>query len=125
MRGIGIGMRYLFVAFGACVLTVGGLRLMGWAPMPETVKLENSKVRVKEVVYQPGVSRERYIRPTDQIIVFLDDSKYERIDSKTKERAVRERKSGEVIWHEKGEDAPVLKNLGTKPYRALVIELKK
>ena len=74
---------------------------------------------------QPGVSRERYIRPTDQVIVFLDDSKYERIDSKTKERTVRERKSGEVIRHDKGEDAPVLKNLGTKPYRALVIELKK
>jgi len=117
-------MRYLFVALGACLITAGGLRLMGWAPMPETVKLDNAKVRVKEVVYQPGVSRERYIRPTDQVIVFLDDSQYERIDSKTKERAVRNRKSGEVIWHDKGEDAPVLKNLGTKPYRALVIELK-
>jgi hypothetical protein len=30
-----------------------------------------------------------------------------------------------VIWHDKGEDAPVLVNLGTKPYRTLVIELKK
>ena len=125
MRGIDIGMRYLLVALVSCVLTVGGLRQMGWAALPETVKLENAKVRVKEVVYQPGVSRERYIRPTDQVIVFLDDSKYERIDSKTKERTVRERKSGEVIRHDKGEDAPVLKNLGTKPYRALVIELKK
>ena len=125
LHGIGIDMRYLLVAIGACLLTVGGMRLMGWAAMPETVRLENAKVRVKEVVYQPGVSRERYIRPTDQIIVFLDDSKYERLDSKTKERTVRDRKSGEVIWHDKGEDAPVLKNLGTKPYRALVIELKK
>jgi len=125
LHGIGIDMRYLLVAFGACILTVGGLRLMGWAAIPETVKLENPKVRVKEVVYQPGVARERYIRPTDQIIVFLDDSKYERIDSTTKERTVRERKGGDVIWHDKGEDAPVLKNLGTKPYRALVIELKK
>ena len=98
---------------------------MGWAAPPETVKLENAKVKVKEVLYQPGVPRERYIRPTDQIIVFLDESKYERIDSTTKERTVRERKSGDVIWHDKGEDAPVLKNLGTKPYRALVIELKK
>ena len=97
---------------------------MGWAPMPETVKLDNKRVRVKEVVYMPGVSRERYTRPTDQVIVFLDDSKYERIDSTTKERTVRERKSGEILWHDKGEDAPVLKNLGTKPYRSLVIELK-
>lgn len=117
-------MRYLLVALGACALTVGGLRLLGWAPLPETVKLENKRVRVKEVVYMPGVARERYTRPTDQVIVFLDDSRYERIDSTTKERTVRERKSGEVIWHDKGEDAPVLKNLGSKPYRSLVIELK-
>lgn len=117
-------MRYLIVALGACLLTVGGLRLMGWAPMPETVKLDNKRVRVKELVYQPGVARERYIRPTDQIIVFLDESKYQRIDSATKEKTVRERKSGDIIWHDKGEDAPVLTNLGTKPYRTLVIELK-
>jgi hypothetical protein len=36
---------------------------------------------------------------------------------------VRERKSGDVIWHDKGEDAPRLTNAG-KPYRTLVIELK-
>jgi hypothetical protein len=46
------------------------------------------------------------------------------MDSETKEKTVRERKSGEVIWHNKGEDAPVLINLGSKPYRTLVIELK-
>lgn len=117
-------MRYLIVALGACLLTVGGLRLMGWAPIPETVKLDNKRVRVKEMIYNPGVARERYIRPTDQVIVFLDDSKYQRIDSATKEKTVRERKSGDIIWHDKGEDAPVLTNLGTKPYRTLVIELK-
>jgi len=87
------------------------------------VKLENAKVRVSEVTYLPGVARERYTRPTDQVIVFLDESKYSRIDSTTKEKTVRERKSGEVIWHDKGEDAPVLINLGSKPYRTLVIEL--
>lgn len=117
-------MKYLLVALTACLMTVGGLRVMGWAP-PQKVKLENAKVRVKEVLYEPGVPRERYIRPTDHVIVFLDDSKYERIDSATKERTVRERKSGDVIWHDKGEDAPVLKNLGAKPYRTLTIELLK
>ena len=88
------------------------------------VKLSNKRVKVTEVVYQPGVPRERYIRPTDQVIVFLDDCKYQRIDSKTGEKTIRERKSGEVIWHDKGEDAPVLINLGTKPYRSLTIELE-
>ena len=98
---------------------------MGMANLPTTVKLENARVKVSEVTYQPGVARDRYIRPTDQVIVFLDESRYERTDSQTKEKTVRERKSGDVIWHDKGEDAPVLVNLGTKPYRTLVIELKK
>lgn len=89
-----------------------------------TAKLENSRIKVSEIVYQPGVPRERSIRQSDQVIVFLDDCRYQRIDSETKEKTVRERKSGDVIWHNKGEDAPVLTNLGSKPYRTLVIELK-
>jgi hypothetical protein len=95
------------------------------AALPKKVKLENPRVRVSEIVYEPGVPRERYIRPTDQVIVFLDDSKYQRTDSATGEKTVRERKSGEVIWHDKGEDAPVLVNLGNKNYRTLLIELLK
>ncbi len=104
----------------ATALLSSALTLLGVS----TVKLENSRVKVTETVYQPGVPRERYIRPTDQVIVFLDDCKYQRIDSATKEKTVRERKSGDVIWHDKGEDAPVLTNLGTKPYRTLTIELR-
>jgi hypothetical protein len=96
----------------------------GTAKLQSTVKLENKRVKVTEVVYEPGVPRERYIRPTDQIIVFLDDSRYERTDAKTHEKTVRERKAGDVIWHDKGEDAPVLVNLKPKAYRTLVIELK-
>jgi len=88
------------------------------------LKLENDRVKITEILYQPGVPRERYIRPTDQVIVFLDESRYERIDSQTKEKTIRQRKAGEVIWHDKGEDAPVLTNLGQTPYRTLVIELK-
>ena len=86
--------------------------------------MDNARIRVKEIVYMPGVARERYTRPTDQLIVWLDDAKYERLDSVTKEKTVRERKRGEILWHNKGEDAPVLTNLGSKPYRSLTIELK-
>ena len=86
--------------------------------------MENEKVKVSMVTYEPGVPRERYIRPTNQVIVFMDDCRYERKDSATGERIVRERKSGDVIWHDQGEDAPVLTNLGSKAYRTMVIELK-
>ena len=98
--------------------------LLGYAALPKEIKLDNKRVTVTMTTYAPGVPRDPYIRPTDQVIVFLDESKYERKDSKTGEKTIRERKSGDVIWHDKGEDAPQLTNVGTKPYRTLTIELK-
>ena len=92
--------------------------------MEKKVVLENVRARVSEVTYEPGKPRDRYIRPTDQIIVFHDDCEYERTDSKTGQKTIRKRKAGETIWHDRSEDAPVLKNLGSKSYRTLVIELK-
>ncbi len=106
------------------LLTLAAVYSTGAAVLPTRVKLENVKVRVTEVTYEPGVARDRYLRPTDQVIVFLDDSRYERTDSKTGEKTIRERKSGEVIWHDRSEDAPRLVNLDAKAYRTLVIELK-
>jgi len=92
--------------------------------MAKKLLLENVRVRVSEVTYDPGVPRPRHIRPTDQVIVFLDDCEYERTDSVTGAKTVRRRASGEIIWHDRGEDAPILRNLGSKPYRSLLIELK-
>ncbi len=118
---------FLFAA--TAILSSALTALVMWsadmAKIPGTVKLENDHVKITEVVYQPGVARERYTRPTNQVIVFLDESRYERQDSATKEKTVRTRKAGDVIWHDKGEDAPVLTNLGSKPYRTLLIEMKK
>lgn len=111
-------------AICASGLTFYSLQALGMLQVSGAVSLDNKRAKVRMVTYEPGVPRERYIRPTDQIIVFLDESRYQRIDSATGEKTVRERKSGEVIWHNAGEDAPVLINLGTKAYRTLVIELK-
>lgn len=97
---------------------------LAWAPLPSTVKLENARVLVTEVAYGPGAARERGIRAHDQVIVFLDDCRYERTDPATGEKTVRERKAGDTIWHAKGEDAPRLRNIGSSRYRTLVIDLK-
>ena len=105
-------------------LTLAAVCSLGWAVLPSKVTLENEHVRVREVTYPPGVPRQRFTRPTGEVIVFLDDCRYERTDSTTHEKTIRQRKAGEVIWHNKGEDAPQLINLGSKPYRTLVIELK-
>ncbi|MCX6593359.1 MAG: hypothetical protein NTZ56_17740 [Acidobacteria bacterium] len=93
------------------------------APPVMKTKLENKKVRISEMLYSPGQPRTPYIRPTDQVIVFLDDAKYERKDSKTGAIEIRERKSGDVLWHDKGEDAPQLTAQG-KAYRTIVVEMK-
>ncbi len=97
---------------------------LAWAGLPSTVRLDNPRVIVTEVTSAPGAVRERGVRAHDQVIVFLDDCRYERTDSKTGAKTIQERKSGDVIWHARGEDAPQLVNKGLKPYRTVVIELK-
>ena len=117
----------LITSLLSVALTVAALTALGWAPQdhsPGAAKLDNARVHVTEIDYAPGQPRPRYVRPADQVVVFLDDCRYERTDSQTGAKEIRERKSGDVIWHNKGEDAPVLKNLGAKPYRTLVIEVK-
>jgi len=105
-------------------LALGGAYFAGRADVSRTAKLENNRVRITELDYDPGKPREKSIRASDQVIVFLDDSRYERIDPDSGKKEVRTRKSGDVIWHNKGEVAPVLTNLEKKTYRTLVIELK-
>ena len=117
-------LRLFLTAIISSLLTLLAVYGLPGAPLPATVKLENTKVKVIEMIYPPGVPRERYVRPHDQVIVFLDDCRYERTYPKTGEKTVRERKSGDVIWHDKGEDAPQLVNQGSKPYRTIVVELK-
>lgn len=89
----------------------------------ETV-LENVRVEVIERTIPSGGERTPYIRPTDQVIVFLNDASYDRIDSRTGETISRSRKAGEVIWHSRGEMAPKLVNTGSGPFRSLIIQLK-
>ncbi|HUO30887.1 MAG TPA: hypothetical protein VMU80_16805 [Bryobacteraceae bacterium] len=97
---------------------------LAWAGLPSRVQLDNARVHVTEITSAPGGVRERGVRAHDQVIVFLDDCRYERTDPKTGAKTIRVRKSGDVIWHTKGEDAPQLVNVGDKPYRTVVIELK-
>jgi hypothetical protein len=115
--------RFLATAAASSALTLLAVWLRG-ADLPSTVKFENAKVRVTEVTSPVRGIRERGVRATDQVIVFLDDCRYERVDPATGEKTIRERKSGDVIWHDKGEDAPQLTNAGARPYRTIVVELK-
>ena len=101
-----------------------GIAAVAWAGLPSAVKLENPRVIVTEITAAPGSVRDRGVRAHDQVIVFLDDCRYERTDPTTGAKSIQLRKSGDVIWHTKGEIAPQLVNKGSNPYRTLVIELK-
>ncbi|WP_031499877.1 hypothetical protein [Bryobacter aggregatus] len=108
-------------------LTLLAAFLGGWAvhaALPVKTVLEKPRARVVETTYLPGVPREKGVRETDQVIVFVEDCTYERKDPVTGEITVRKRKAGETIWHDKGEDAPQLTNVGNQPYRTITVELK-
>jgi hypothetical protein len=86
------------------------------------IKLDNARLTVTESLTPVGGRRESYVRPSDQLLIFLDDAQYEAVEADGKV-SKRSRKSGEIVWHTKGEIAPVLINKG-KPYRNLIIALK-
>lgn len=98
-----------------------------FAAPAETIRkvvLENPRVRVTERVIAPGGERIPYRRDTDQVIVFLNDTTYDRIDPQTGETITRKRKAGEVIWHDRAEVAPKLVNTGNTPMRSLIVSLR-
>lgn len=86
-------------------------------------KLDNDRVNITEVTTPSGARREPYIRPSDQIIVFVDEADYESTDAAGK-KLIRHREPGEIVWHNKGEAAPLLINTSKRAYRNLVIALK-
>ena len=86
-----------------------------------SVKLDNARVTVTESLTPAGGRREAYTRPTDQIIVFVDEANYESVESG--QATLRKRMPGDIVWHSKGEAAPLLVNRG-KAYRNLIIALK-
>ena len=124
VRHMRINRSLIMTALVSSALTWLAVWTAGGAALPSKVLLENAKVRVTQVTSPAGAVRERGVRATDQLIVFFDDCRYERIDPATGAKTVRERKAGDVIWHDKGEDAPQLTNAGAKPYRQIVVELK-
>lgn len=93
------------------------------AKSPARILLDNQRVTVTEMTMPAGARREPYTRPTDQLIVFIDEADYAATDA-AGQKQVKHRVAGEIVWHNKGEAAPLLVNTGAKPYRNLVIALK-
>lgn len=88
------------------------------------ILLENEKVRVVERLIPPDGVRGRHEREFDQVIVFIIDCTYERVDPETGEKTVRHRQAGDTIWHSKGEQAPELINRSGKTMHSIIVNLK-
>src|SRR5262245_43470073 len=84
--------------------------------------LEHGRVLVSEMVYEEGAQRSMHKRQNDQVIVFVNNAQYEVVNQDGK-KETRARKAGEVIWHNRGETAPNLTNIGNS-YRTIVVNLK-
>ena len=69
--------KLIFTAAVLAALTLMTLAALGWAPQ----------------AHAPGDAK-------------LDDCRCQRVESHTGAKEIRERKSGDLIWHNKGEDAP-------------------
>jgi hypothetical protein len=114
------GAGALFAAGFASALALGAGK-----PAEAEVKdlFDNARVTVRAVTMPPGAQREARPRPTDELVLFYEEAHYQATDAAGKV-APRDRKPGEVVWHNKGELAPTLSNPGAKPVRYFSISLK-
>ncbi len=115
----------LATAILSSLITLGVVKLLGAkADYTEKTVLDNKRATVTERVMDVNAARDPHVRATDQIIVFLNDTAYDRVDAQSGKVERRTRKAGEILWHDKGEHAPKLVNRGATPMRSLVIALK-
>jgi hypothetical protein len=123
-KGIEMKIQKIYV-FALIIFACGiatGVAMSGNVPTSKTI-LDNARVSITEITAPPKSTRESYTRPSDQIIVFIDEADYESTDAAGK-KIIKHRVPGEIVWHNKGEAALILVNKGGKSYRNLVIALK-
>lgn len=85
--------------------------------------LENERVRVRQVVFQPGVRPGVHTHQWAHVGVILDDGTLGFVEKGKKDEIVNF-KSGDAGWRDANVTHEVF-NAGTKPIRVVEIELKK
>ncbi len=91
---------------------------------PAILRTDNDRLTLTEYTFQPGVTVKVKPRSTDQLILFIDDCRYERTDPASGLKSLRIRKAGDFIWYDRGGDSASVLNLGHTPFRLMLIELK-
>lgn len=88
---------------------------------------ENERIRVWDLALQPGEALEKHVHHEDYVFIVLEGGSLVHVDDEDagKDVAVHYT-TDQVVWLEAGEGLVhnKLVNVGDKPYRNLVIELK-
>ena len=108
------------------VLTAGlfsSLRLTGAAGSDAKVLLENDRVRVRQVLFQPGVRPGSHTHPYAHVGVILDEGSLGFVEKGKQDETVNF-KSGDAGWRDANVTHEVF-NAGKRPIRVIEVELKK
>ena len=117
-----VSIKFAFVT-RFCILVLGLLRFLHARTEPAsrlTVKFENERVRVLELLLKPGQSERQHSHP-QYVLYPLTDYKVRNTSADGTVR-VFERKAGEVFWGD-----PIThggENVGTTDVHAIIVELK-
>ena len=118
--GLGLGALGLYAAGFSTARALGAGK-----STPADVKelLDNARVTVRAITMAPGAQREPRPRPTDELVLFYEEAHYQATDADGKV-SPRDRAPGTAVWHKKGEIAPTLTNISSKPVRYFSISIK-
>jgi quercetin dioxygenase-like cupin family protein len=86
---------------------------------------ENDRVRVWDLRLAPGESTGMHRHTTDYLYVVIGDGTLARVDADGSRRSPKAMRDGEVHWRPvAGEDVHEAVNVGDRPWRNIVVELK-
>jgi quercetin dioxygenase-like cupin family protein len=85
------------------------------------VLFENDRVRVLDVLHQPGGKEPMHSHPA--YVAYYLGATTMKVTSPDGKTVVKDRKAGEVVWGEPVTHA--VENVGTTEFHVLIIELKK
>jgi len=116
LLNIGTGLIFLFLPF----LNLFAQDAAQVDPEHYKVVVDNEKVRVLRINYEPGEESVMHSHP-EGVVVFMSDSKGE-MKTESGESLDMDMKKGDIMWTEEAKHQP--KNVGDNPFEVIQIELK-
>jgi quercetin dioxygenase-like cupin family protein len=91
-------------------------------PAQMKLEFENSQVRVIRATIKPHAAVPLHSWPTNHVVVFLTDQKFE-IKDESGKTMISEHKAGDVLWETPAAHSE--RNLSGDPFEVVIVEVKK